>query len=140
MNNNVIIKLVSTVTYEDDTPESTEILTEGLLEKFPDGVKISYTEPCDDCEGARDEITIKTPEFVILNRSGEFNSQLLVEKNKRHTCVYETPYGALMIGIFAEEVSARFNDSGGKIVLKYAVDSNLSVISHNTVTIDVKNI
>lgn len=140
MNNNVFIKLVSTATYEDDEPETVEFLCEGVLEKRPEGIKISYTEPSGETDGAKDELIITNPEFVTLTRSGEFNSHLLIEKNKRHTCVYETPYGSLMIGVFAQEVSAFFDGASGKIVMSYTVDSNLSVISHNTVTIDVKNI
>ncbi len=140
MKNNVIVKLKASQAYEGEEAEVIEYLTEGLLEKRPDGVRLFYNEPIEGIEGIENELVILNPESVTLTRTGEFNTHLLIEKGKRHSSVYETPYGSVIIGVFADEVSAVFSENTGKINLSYTVDSNLTVLSQNTVSIEVKNI
>ena len=65
-------------------------------------------------------------------------SRLVVEEGKRSTCYYNTPQGELLIGIFGESVKTELNSGGGKIHMKYTIDSNLNLISRNTVDISVK--
>lgn len=140
MKNNVIVKLKASQAYEGEEAEVIEYLTEGLLEKRSDGVRLFYNEPIEGIEGIENELVILNPESVTLTRTGEFNTHLLIEKGKRHSSVYETPYGSVIIGVFADEVSAVFSENTGKINLSYTVDSNLNVLSQNTVSIEVKNI
>ena len=140
MKNNVVIKLLTTQIYEDEQPETLEYMTEGRLEKTPDGIKIFYDEPNGGLKDVKNEITVSTPDFVTLSREGEYTSVLSIEKGKRHNCLYDTPYGSFMMGVFASDVNACFYERDGQIDLKYTVDCNTSVVSENTVKIRVENI
>lgn len=140
MKNNVIVKLKASQAYEGEEEEVIEYLTEGFLEKRPEGVRLFYKEPIEGIEGIENELVILNPESVTLTRSGEFNTHFSIEKGKRHSSVYETPYGSVIIGVFADEVSAALSEKGGKISLSYTVDSNLNILSQNTVNIELKNI
>ena len=52
---------------------------------------------------------------VTMLRFGENNTQLIFEKGQRHLCCYETMYGALTVGVWADDVSVRLDDSGGEV-------------------------
>ncbi len=140
MKNKVLITLVTEQTSEESEPETLEIVTEGTLEKTPDGVLVEYDEPDEEMKGSKSSILINSPEHITMTRTGTFNSHLVIEKSVRHNCLYDTPFGSIMMGIFASEVNASFDSAGGTVKMKYTVDFNSSMVSENTVTVNVKNI
>lgn len=140
MKNNAVVKLTATQMCDDEEPEVIEYLTEGLLEKRPDGLAVLFDEPAEGIKDVKNELVIINPEYVTLTRSGEFGTHLLIEKGKRHTSVYETPYGSVLIGVFADDVSAMFSEKGGTVKMSYTVDSSSAVLTQNTVTVEIKNI
>ena len=73
-----------------------------------------------------------------MQRSGALNSKMVIEKGKRNTCFYATPVGELVIGIFGEELNYNLTEKGGTINLKYRIDSDLRVISRNSVDISIR--
>lgn len=136
--NNVTISLISNQTDGVNTDQS-EIITQGFFEKKDDRYIISYSESeATGFEGAITELSIYGNEKIVLNRSGEFMSNLIVEMGKKHHCVYGTPYGEIMVGINSKEINSELNDNGGKLNFKYVIDVNSSYVGDFDVTIDVK--
>ena len=85
-------------------------------------------------------IYIKPDKSVILQRTGSVESRLLVEEGKRSVCCYNTSAGELLIGIFGEKVKTDLTPKGGEISMKYTIDSNLRLVSRNSVKISVKEV
>ena len=75
---------------------------------------------------------------VTLSRQGELNSDLVLEKGKRHLCYYDTGFGALMVGISTSELSSSIAENGGELRMRYTVDINSGYASSNEVNIKVK--
>ena len=140
MKNDVMIRLVSHQITEEDEPETLEVTTKGTLEKTDDGYLLTYNEVDEELKDCRTLLTVHSGNHVTMMRTGSFNSELIIEKNKRHSCHYETPFGGLMMGVFASDVNAAIKETGGRIRLKYTIDFNSSMVSENTVTITVKQI
>ena len=65
---------------------------------------------------------------------------LTVEKGKRHSCLYDSPQGAFVIGIFGEEISSNVNENGGEIHAKYTIDVNSGLLSSNKMDIKIEEI
>ena len=84
-----------------------------------------------------EEIKMISDEITIL-RDGKSNSNLIVEKGKKHHCHYVTPYGEMMVGIYTHEIKNELNEHGGKLYMKYTVDINSSYISDNEIYMDIK--
>ena len=85
-------------------------------------------------------IYIKPDKSVILQRTGSVESRLVVEEGKRSVCCYNTSAGELLIGIFGEKVKTDLSSCGGEISMKYTIDSNLRLVSRNSVKISVKEV
>ena len=76
---------------------------------------------------------------VSLTRFGPAAGQLVVEKGTRHLCHYDTGYGALTLGVAADEIHSRLTDEGGEVEFSYTLDSDQNtILSRNLVKISVK--
>ena len=52
--------------------------------------------------------------------------------------MYETPYGALSVGINTKKMHANLNERGGEIEIDYAIEIDHAVAGENTFHIDVR--
>ncbi len=123
----------------DDETENIELTTEGKF-GIRDGqyfIKYSDGGMLDDGKTVKTQIFIKNKDKFVLERSGAIVSRMIIEKEKRNTCFYSTPMGELVIGIFGEVLEADLTEHGGKIKLGYTIDSDLRMISRNTVNITI---
>ena len=135
---NVTISLVSTQSDGINT-EQTELITRGRLEKKSDRFVISYNETeATGFEGAVTELSVYGNDKVILNRSGEYTSNLIIEKGKKHHCQYGTPYGDIMVGVNSKDISSSLTEIGGNVTFKYVIDVNSSYLGDFNISIDVK--
>ena len=122
-----------------DELDTIELTTDGRFGEKNGSYYMTYDESAMlGLENVKTALYIKPGYSVILQRSGDVESRLVVEEGKRSTCYYNTPQGELLIGIFGESVKTELNSGGGKIHMKYTIDSNLNLISRNTVDISVK--
>lgn len=122
-----------------DELDTIELTTDGRFGEKNGSYYMTYDESAMlGLENVKTALYIKPGNSVILQRSGDVESRLVVEEGKRSTCYYNTPQGELLIGIFGESVKTELNSGGGKIHMKYTIDSNLNLISRNTVDILVK--
>ncbi len=140
MKNDVMIKFVTVQTTENNESDTLEINARGTLEKTNDGYIIEYDEIDEEMQGSKTTVAVDSGDRVTMTRSGSYNSRFVIEKNKRHSCHYDTPAGSLMMGVFASDVFINLNDNGGKVKLKYTIDFNSSMVAENSVTLSVKKI
>ena len=65
---------------------------------------------------------------------------MVIEKGVRNNCFYATPHGELSLGIFGEKVFWDLNPNGGKISMKYTIDTDLQLLSRNSVNISIREV
>ena len=139
MENNVIISIQGRQSYEQAEEETIELVTEGCLQ--PDGAE-GYTLSYQESELTGLEGTLTTfqiePERITLMRVGEFNSQMVFQEGRRHMSMYNTPYGAMTIGVNTRHLLSELTDRGGEIEIDYAIEIDHSVAGRNTFQINVK--
>ncbi|MBO4734505.1 MAG: DUF1934 domain-containing protein [Clostridia bacterium] len=135
---NVIIRIKGTQGLGEDK-SVIEFSSEGTLARSGEGFRLNY---CEDAitEGRGSIKTTLTAgkNSVVLEREGAISSKLLIEKGVRNNCFYSVPEGNLTLGIFGKEVDVRLNGNGGKIRMVYTLDTNMQLISENTVEINVR--
>lgn len=124
----------------DDQSDTIEFSTVGRFGFKDDEYYIAYDEGqlFDNGEIVKTKLFIKPDDTVILQRSGSITSKMVIKKGSRNTCFYSTPIGELVIGIFGEDLKYNLTEKGGKINLKYVIDSDLRVISRNSVNISIR--
>lgn len=126
----------------DDQTDTIEFSTEGRFGLKNGEFYISYDEGqmFENGGSVKTQIFIKPDNSVVLNRTGDLCSKMLIEKGKRNTCFYRTFQGDLVIGIFGEKIEHSLDETGGQLNLSYTIDSDLRLISRNTVNIFIRGV
>lgn len=83
-------------------------------------------------------IKIDGEKCVTVIKSGEIRAKLILEKGKRYHCYYDTEFGSLMVGVFADKITSKLSDKSGELNLRYFLDVNSNLISINEVTVKLK--
>ena len=139
MENNVIISIRGCQRGEAAQDETIELVTEGCLQPDgADGYTLSYQESeVTGLEGTLTTFQIE-PDRVTLLRVGEVNSQMVFQEGRRHLSMYDTPYGALSVGINTKKMRARLDAAGGQIEIDYAIEIDHAVAGENLFHIHVR--
>lgn len=138
MEKDVIISIKGMQKYEDSDPDTIELVTEGRLMWDDSGYTLTYQESeLTGLEGTLTTIQVDR-EQVTLMRVGEVNSQMVFQEGRRHLSMYNTPYGAMAVGVNTRHLLANLNDQGGDIEIDYAIEIDHLLAGRNLFQIKVK--
>lgn len=133
----VKIKLVSTQ-YDGYDKEETEILTDGEYTVTDTGYTISYEESAaTGFEGSVTTLEVSGGSKVVMERSGEVSSNLIMELGEKHHCVYGTPYGVFEVGVDARRIEPKLDENGGKLFIHYVIDVNSGYVGDFEISVEV---
>ena len=138
MEKEVVISIKGMQQYEGALPDAVELVTAGRLARDGTGYTLSYQESeLTGLEGTLTTIQVDG-EQVTLMRVGEFNSQLVFQEGRRHLSVYNTPYGAMSVGVNTRHLLAELSDRGGDIEVDYFIEIDHALAGRNVFRISVK--
>ena len=108
----------------EDAADEMRLITTGELtgdrEKGCWRLRYHETHP-DTTESDRVTFTMNGGVVTML-REGEFNTSMIFSQGSRYEGSYNTPYGALEMGVFPTQVRYNIDDARGEVVLKYQLD------------------
>lgn len=137
----VLIDIKTQQTVGDNTDEI-QFTTDGRFGYKDGNYFISYDESqLLEVDGeVKTTVFIKPDNSVVLQRTGAYNSKMVIEKGIRNNCFYVTPHGELSLGIFGESVKTKLDDNGGNVCMHYTIDTNSQLLSRNEVNISIKEV
>ena len=125
-----------------DEDDRIELMTYGSFVKKGDTYYITYKETQTiGFEGCTTTIKIAADgSRVALLRFGPANAQLIIERDRRNICYYETEVGALTLGVTGDGIECNLTEKGGTAAFSYLLDADdpISVINRNTLEISVQ--
>lgn len=133
----VMIDVCNAQTMDGET-EKLEMRVVGTICKTDGGFLVEYTEY--DDEGRPSEIAVRAigDSFVSVARAGDCNTEMRFETGKRHSTVYNTPYGALTMGIYTKRVENALTENGGRLHFCYTTDFHAQVSAENRMTLQIE--
>ena len=133
-----MISIIGEQTMDGET-DRIEVLTSGNFVKKRDHFYIGYKEYDEENPREWSNNLIKVEEnMVTINRKGQYGSQLMLEKGRRHQCIYSTVAGDMSIGVFTKTLENRLNEKGGTLEVSYTLDFNTDLVSENRFTIKIE--
>lgn len=114
-----------------------ELTTAGTLDFFGDAYTLTYEETDTELAGCTTTLRVDKNKTITMTRSGKYNTELILEKERRHSCFYQTPYGELMMGVYAKSIESDMTENGGKLRFCYTIDFNNDLASENDLSISV---
>ena len=139
MTDNVIISIKGKQLYAEGSPEEMELVTAGTLKRDgAGGYTVSYQETeLTGLEGTTTRLYIRDGQVTLL-REGSINSQMVFEEGRRHLSMYETPYGALSIGVNTRRMRSTLGEAGGDLEIDYANEIDNQIAGQNQFRMNVK--
>lgn len=138
MEENVIISIRGSQLYEGQAPDVTELVTGGTLRREKGGYTIAYQETeLTGLEGTTTKLRIEGPKVTLL-RQGSVNSQMVFEVGRKHLSMYETPYGALAVGIETRRMKNTVDEAGGELEIDYAIEIDNLLAGKSQFQLNVK--
>ena len=137
MEKEVVISIKGMQKYEGTPPDAMELVTKGRLAREGGSYTLSYQES--ELTGLGGTLTTiqVDGEQVTLMRMGEFNSQMVFQEGRRHLSMYNTPYGAMAIGVHTRHLMAELNDQGGDIEVDYTIEVDHALAGRSVFRINV---
>lgn len=122
MKKKVLLSICGRQAYQDQEPDTIELVTEGTMELRDGGWDVSYVESdLTGLEGVTTTFRVE-PDKVILTRRGKLNSQMIFQRGVPHDSLYQMDIGALMMRVCAKQILFDITPEGGFIDLVYAIE------------------
>ncbi len=126
----------------EELPEPTELLLEGELVTDGNRTELVYEE--DEFSGMAGSLTTigfdrTQPEIVTMMRTGIVRTALVFEKDRRHMCLYNTPFSDFEICVHALRVENRIRESG-TLELDYLIEIHGACAEHCKISVDFHHI
>lgn len=139
MKENYLINIIGRQ-YLTDDKDSIEVTTVGSYSEKNGKRFIMYKEyDSDKPEDSRTSvIMVEGDDSVTIIRGKPFSSRLILQSGKRHQCLYSTPAGDLLIGVFTNKIQSTLTEDGGSLEVSYSLDFNGDLASENEFTINIK--
>lgn len=123
----------------DGEEDVIKIETTGHYEE-KDGVQtVCYSEYVEDENGGEERraiIRVENSNLISVIRDGEYRSQLILELDRQHQCLYQTPYGGILVKVYTNLINIDINKDGGTIRVSYSLNLNNSFNSDNEFLIE----
>lgn len=118
----VILSICGKQFYQDQEPETIELVTEGVLKQRGDVWSVSYKESeLTGLQGVTTSFLVE-PGCITLDRKGPLNSTMVFREGEAHQSLYQMEFGALMLTVCAKKVHYDLSRTGGTIDLTYAIE------------------
>ena len=135
---NVILFVRGEQQFNQGEPEVTELMTEGSMTLEEDGeITLTYQETeLTGMEGTTTRFSIR--DDTVLARTGMVNSQLVFQRGKRNSSLYETPWGMMQVDVFTTSLAHRLDGRGGILEIKFNISVDHQVAGENQFKIRVR--
>lgn len=136
MKKDVLIDIASSQTV-DGNKDKMEVSVTGTLIYDDDGYRIEYTEYDGEMQGTSTSVSVSGTDCVSILRVGAYSSEMMLENEKRHSCLYSTPYGELTMGLYTKKIKSDMTYNGGILEMSYTIDFSMGQVTENTMKITV---
>lgn len=138
MKENYLIEIEGKIDQKGDV-DTIHLMTRGSFTRRNGKYFISYRESeATGYEGNITTLKVESADKVSMLRQGNMPSQLVIERGRRHVCHYDSAYGALSLGVAADEIENALGEHGGSLTFSYVLDTGDAHLSHNEVKIRVQ--
>lgn len=121
MEKEVLLTITGTQHFQHEAPETTKLVTEGLMRCLDGAVELSYEETeLTGLTGTQTTFRIEGAR-VILTRTGALESRMVFDVGQEEHSLYDIGYGALMICVRAESIRSDVDENGGTLQVAYAI-------------------
>ena len=118
----VLITLNSNAYRDNEADEPVTMIPYGTLSIQGEKYTVDYDETLDENLPAQHVSLILEGDSMIMNREGDYSTQMIFTRGGRYEGQYFTPYGTMELAVFCNRLKWELSENGGSIVLSYQMD------------------
>ncbi|MCL2248218.1 MAG: DUF1934 domain-containing protein [Oscillospiraceae bacterium] len=136
---NVFISIKGQPVFSIDEDDAFELMTDGEYCHTDNLSSFSYVESSlTGIEGMLTTFDIE-PDRIILRRGDGLAGDMIFEEEEKHHFLYDTPYGAIMMGIDTHSITKDIGKDGGNLEIRYDIEVDNVAVSQNLFKINIKS-
>ena len=134
----VTISIKGSQTTPGEDADEFELITDGEYSRQNGVSTFSYVES--ELTGYNGLITTFNvePERVVLSRGDGANGDMIFCEKQKHHFLFDTPFGAITMGIDTHSIKEDMSDDGGSLEILYNIEVDNVAVSRNLFKIDIK--
>ncbi len=124
MTEEVLIGIKGLHTLKESPEDDIEVIFQGNCKKLGDTWYVCYTEPVEGIDGEIRSLIKLRSSYMEVSKRGITSTNMVFEEGKKNLTWYETPLGAVMLGISATSVQVTMEKDLIEAQAQYALDVN----------------
>ncbi len=137
MTKDVLVKISGLQFIDEKDNEQLELITTGNYYKKNGKHYILYDEVMEGFDGVTKSVIKVNDDFLDVTKKGITNVHMMFEKNKKNLSYYNTPFGNLLVGIDATEVTVKETENNIDIKVDYKLEVNYEHLAECTITMNI---
>ena len=123
----------------DDNGDEIELVTKGSYDYADGRAEFSYMESeLTGMEGTKTAFDVYDG-YASITRTGSVTMQMVFEEGRKNYFVYNTPYGAMSMGVDTHSVYSKLGENGGYLNVKYTLDIPGTMASRNNLDVRIES-
>jgi len=124
----------------DSDEDGFELMTDGEYTRENGISTFSYVES--ELTGVDGLLTTFNVEQdrVVLRRGDGIGMDMIFSETQKHHFLYDTPFGAVTMGIDTHSIKKSLRDDGGNLEIRYDLEVDNVAVSHNLFQINIRTI
>ena len=132
------ISIKGSPVFTDSDEDSFELMTDGEYTRENGISTFSYMESeLTGLDGMLTTFNVE-PDRVVLQRGSGLNGDMIFSEKQKHHFLYETPFGAITMGIDTHSIKENMRDDGGSLEIRYDIEVDNISVSQNLFQIDIR--
>jgi uncharacterized beta-barrel protein YwiB (DUF1934 family) len=133
----VTISITGSIMQMHEYGDSFELMTDGEYEWNNGLSTFSYVESeLTGFDGMLTTFAVK-PGCVVLSRADGQTADMIFSEDQKHHFIYETPVGAVTMGIDTHSIKQDMFDDGGNLEIQYDIEVDNVAVSRNVFKINI---
>ena len=137
MTKEVLVKISGLQFAGEEDSDAIEIITSGNYYKKNGKHYILYDEVSEGSTEVTKNVIKIWDSTMEVTRKGPASVHMMFEKDKKNVSYYYTPFGSLLVGIDAKNVSVRESEQEIAAQVKYGLEVNYEYVADCNITVSV---
>lgn len=137
MTKDILISIKGLHALGEEEPDMVELIIPGSYYKKGDRHFIKYDEVTEGMEGTTSNLIKLHQNSMEVTQKGLTNTHMVFEEQKKNMTYYDTPFGNLLVGIAATNVSLTETENQIDVKVDYALEINDEHLADCTIRMKV---
>ncbi len=139
MTKDILVSIRGLQSMGEDQSEDLEVIIPGSYYKKGDKHYIKYDEVTEGMEGTTSNLIKLQENCMEVTKRGLTNTHMVFEEQKKNMTYYDTPFGNLLVGIAATNVSMKESEEQIDVKVNYALEINYEHLADCTIDVKVRS-